>query len=92
MQLKDYPTDILNSIQHDNGTDEVFQSEPAGYQDLKDRVDLAESETQDVRNHAIHLANALMDVNNVTGHDGHVKRLIEEVDSLMREYAGLEIK
>lgn len=31
MQLKDYPTDVLNRIQRDNGTDEVFQSESSCY-------------------------------------------------------------
>jgi len=70
----------------------ISPASPAGYQDLKDRVDLAESETQDIRNHAVRLADALMDINNVLGEDYHVKIYIAEIDSVMREYHGLEIK
>lgn len=65
---------------------------PDGYQDLKNKLLFAESEAVDNRNHAIHLANALMDINNMVGEDLHVREAVEKVDSLMRQYAGHSIE
>ena len=60
--------------------------------DLKGKLIVAEAREAEFRNHAIHLADALMDINNLVGEDEHVKQAVERVDALMREYAGLELE
>lgn len=67
----------------------ISSRSPGGYQDLKDKLLIAESSEEDTINHAARLADALMDINNLVGEDIHVKSAVEKVDSLMREYAGI---
>lgn len=62
------------------------------YQKLEFQLALSESDCDRIRNDAIRLADALMDIYNVIGEEEHVKIYVSEVDSIMREYHAMDVE